>query len=65
MEETDSNVDEGRHQRAPLLRNCDSEYVTLGIEKSGQVLWFICSYTAYENSEKKRKDVDEGKEMRE
>ena len=56
MEETDSNVDGGRHQTAPFLRNCDSEYVTLGIEKSGQALWFICSYTPYENSEKKRKE---------
>ena len=52
MEETDSNVDEGRRQTVPFLKTCDNEYVTLGIEERGQILWFICSYTLYENAEK-------------
>ena len=38
MEETDSNVDEGRRQTVSFLKICDNEYVTFGIEKSGQIL---------------------------
>ena len=53
MEETGSNVFEGRRQTAPFLKTCDNEYVTLGIEKSGQLLWFILLLYIDENTEKK------------
>ena len=59
MEETESNVFEGRRQTAPFLKTCDNEYVTLGIEKSGQLLWFICFYTLMRTL--KRKVVSRGR----
>ena len=56
MEETESNVDEGRRHTTPFLRTCDKEYVILCIEKSGQILWSICSYALGENAEEKHNE---------